>query len=224
MWTSSYSSTWRRWVKVTEGGGEGRQRKWCLEPRGLGKAVAVGQEGHLRGRDPEVEDSQRECVPAAKWGWHTGRVMTVLELSTLGAIRLPRRATERGFSCLPSDLRWLLLCVLVAQFYPTLGNSWTVARQAPLSMGFSRQEYFSRLPFPSPWLLCPPKSLPSPRRPLEQLASFVRGEITGRNSSHKDRLIRFILGDFWMACVHFCESAVDGISVKQEMARKPKCQ
>ena len=28
--------------------------------------------------------------------------------------------------------------------------SWTVARQAPLSMEFSRQEYWSGLPFPSP--------------------------------------------------------------------------
>ena len=27
---------------------------------------------------------------------------------------------------------------------------WTVAHQSPLSMGFSRQEYWSRLPFPSP--------------------------------------------------------------------------
>ena len=27
---------------------------------------------------------------------------------------------------------------------------WIVARQAPLSMGFSRQEYWSGLPFPSP--------------------------------------------------------------------------
>ena len=27
---------------------------------------------------------------------------------------------------------------------------WTAARQAPLSMGFSRQEYCSRLPFPIP--------------------------------------------------------------------------
>ena len=26
---------------------------------------------------------------------------------------------------------------------------WTVTRQAPLSMGFSRQEYWSGLPFPS---------------------------------------------------------------------------
>ena len=27
---------------------------------------------------------------------------------------------------------------------------WTVSLQAPLSMGFSRQEYWSGLPFPSP--------------------------------------------------------------------------
>ena len=27
---------------------------------------------------------------------------------------------------------------------------WTVARQAPLSMGFPRQEYWSGLPFPPP--------------------------------------------------------------------------
>ena len=27
---------------------------------------------------------------------------------------------------------------------------WTAAHQAPLSMEFSRQEYWSKLPFPSP--------------------------------------------------------------------------
>ena len=32
------------------------------------------------------------------------------------------------------------------QFFAT---PWTVACQAPLSMGFSRQEYWSGLPFPS---------------------------------------------------------------------------
>ena len=30
---------------------------------------------------------------------------------------------------------------------------WTVAHQVPLSMGFSRQEYWSGLPFPSPYLV-----------------------------------------------------------------------
>ena len=34
------------------------------------------------------------------------------------------------------------------QFFVTL---WTVACQAPLSMGFSRQEYWNGLPFPPPW-------------------------------------------------------------------------
>ena len=29
-------------------------------------------------------------------------------------------------------------------------TQWTVAHQAPLSMGFSRQGYWSGLPFPSP--------------------------------------------------------------------------
>ena len=28
---------------------------------------------------------------------------------------------------------------------------WTVACQAPLSIGFSREEYWDRLPFPPPW-------------------------------------------------------------------------
>ena len=38
----------------------------------------------------------------------------------------------------------------VAQLCPTLITPWTVAYQAALSMGFSRQEYWSGLPFPSP--------------------------------------------------------------------------
>ena len=40
--------------------------------------------------------------------------------------------------------------VLVAQSCPTLCVPWTVACQAPLSMEFSRQEYYSGKPFPSP--------------------------------------------------------------------------
>ena len=39
-------------------------------------------------------------------------------------------------------------------FFATL---WTVAHQTPLSMGFSRQEYWSRMPCP------PPGDLPDPR-------------------------------------------------------------
>ena len=39
---------------------------------------------------------------------------------------------------------------LVTKSCPTHVTPWTVACQAPLSMAFSRQEYWSGLPFPSP--------------------------------------------------------------------------
>ena len=42
---------------------------------------------------------------------------------------------------------------------------WTVARQASLSIGFSRQEHWSRLPFR------PPKDLPDSETELASLAS-----------------------------------------------------
>ena len=44
---------------------------------------------------------------------------------------------------------------------------WTVAHQAPLSMGFSRQEYWSGLPCP------PPGDLPDPGMEPESLMSPV---------------------------------------------------
>ena len=53
-----------------------------------------------------------------------------------------------------SDLTRFHICVgggsSVTKSCPTLATPWTVAHQAPLSMGFSRQEYWSGLPFPSP--------------------------------------------------------------------------
>ena len=50
---------------------------------------------------------------------------------------------------------------LVAKSCPTLVTPGTVAHQAPLSMGFSRQEYWSGLPFPSPGDLPDPGINPS---------------------------------------------------------------
>ena len=78
-----------------------------------------------------------------------------------------------------------LVCVLVAQSCPTLCDPGTVAYQAPLSMGFPRQEYWSGLLFPSPGDLPYPgiepgspalqaDSLPSepPGKPLKSFAIF----------------------------------------------------
>ena len=50
----------------------------------------------------------------------------------------------------PFNATWVLLCL-------TFATLWTVDSQAPLFMGFSRQEYWSGFSFPSP------RDLPNPR-------------------------------------------------------------
>ena len=45
---------------------------------------------------------------------------------------------------------------LVPKLCSALATTWTVAHKAPLSMRFSRQEYWSGFPFPSP------RGLPDP--------------------------------------------------------------
>ena len=65
-----------------------------------------------------------------------------------------------SFSCLTehSQCVYVYMCVYCffshVQLFATL---WTLACKAPLSMGFSRQEYWSGLPCP------PPGELPHPR-------------------------------------------------------------
>ena len=59
---------------------------------------------------------------------------------------------------------------LVTKACPTLATLRTGARQAPLSMGFSRQEYWSGLPFPSPGDLPDPGL--EPRSPALQADSL----------------------------------------------------
>ena len=48
---------------------------------------------------------------------------------------------------------------------------WTIARQAPLSMEFSRQEYWSGYPFPSPWGL--PNPGIEPRSPTLKILYYL---------------------------------------------------
>ena len=57
----------------------------------------------------------------------------------------------------------LCLCVLCCIWL--LATAWTAARQPPLSMGFSRQGYWSRLPFPTS------RDLPDPRIKFQSLVS-----------------------------------------------------
>ena len=81
----------------------------------------------------------------------------------------------------------MLVCVLSHSVMPdTPVTPWTVAHQAPLSMGFPRQEYWSRLPFP------PPGDLPNPGIELASPAladrfftTEILGKASGKLLSHK---------------------------------------
>ena len=79
---------------------------------------------------------------------------------------------------------YLVLCVCVCvclsfshiQLFVT---PWTIACQAPLSMGFSRQEYWRGLPFPSPGDLPNPGiEFRSPIRQVDPLPSEPPGYLT----------------------------------------------
>ena len=63
-----------------------------------------------------------------------------LNLYTSASYFVKNMENPSGLSC---------CCCSVTQLHPTLATPWTVAHQAPLSMGFSRQEYWNGLPFPS---------------------------------------------------------------------------
>ena len=66
---------------------------------------------------------------------------------------------------------------LVTKLCPTLATLCTGARHAPLSMGFSRQEYWSGLPFPYPGDLPTPGT--EPRSPALQ-ADSLPTELPGK--------------------------------------------
>ena len=84
------------------------------------------------------------------------------------AFKSPVNEKDIFFGC------WVKLLSHVRLF----ATPWTVARQAPLSMEFSRQEYWSGLPFPSPGYLPNPRIEPgSPALQADALSSEPPGKV-----------------------------------------------
>ena len=80
-----------------------------------------------------------------------------------------------------SEPPWHLLALpfLLLNHVQLFAISWTIVCQAPLSMEFSRQEYWSGLPFPSPGDLPDPGMEPrSPALQADSLLSEPQGKPT----------------------------------------------
>ena len=85
-----------------------------------------------------------------------------------------------------------LVCVFSWSIVSYSATLWTVAHQAHLSMEFSRQEYWSRLPFPPPGDLpdpgIEPASLASPALVGGCFTTVAPGKPLGKGSAQPNRL------------------------------------
>ena len=100
------------------------------------------------------------CLPSSPFYLHHPPQILQVCLLLIVQLSSDMSQTQRKRSCYPSlcwpsavcpspslVLFWVLSRFSRVRLFATL---WTVASQASLSMGFSRPEYWSGLPFPSP--------------------------------------------------------------------------
>ena len=95
---------------------------------------------------------------------------------------------------------YMWMCVWVLSHFSSIWlfvTLWTVTHQAPLSMGFSRQEYWSGLPCP------PPGDLPDPGIELVPPASPVL-QMDSLPLSHQGRLLIYVY-----VCITVCIAVIN---------------
>ena len=88
-----------------------------------------------------------------------------------------------------------MLACSVAKLCQTLVTPWTIALQAPLSMGFFRQKYWSGLPFPSPGDLPNPGTVftsPASLPLADSFFSHVQVNIQPKTGGPLCRLLSFL--------------------------------
>ena len=91
-----------------------------------------------------------------------------------------------------------------------LATPWTAAYQAPLSMGFSRQGYWSGLPFSSPG------DLPNPGIELwspELQADALPSESPGKSQPIPSSLLNYLFSRFQTPRSHLAKGSVQGSEV-----------
>ena len=106
-------------------------------------------------------DKTRTCIT---YSFAPGLDSNQPEESQLGQ-RLPASShwgTQLVFQDQPEKAKYVCLVAQSCLTEVCFATPWTVAHQAPLSMGSPRQEHWSGLPFPSPGDLLNPGSEPEP--------------------------------------------------------------
>ena len=145
---------------------------------------------------------KKGCLPVCERG--------KLGLVLMGGAMLSKSLIQfsvDGWGCIPSLL--FESESEVAQSCLTLYDPWTVAHQAPPSMGFSRQEYWSGLPFPSPGDLPDPGI--EPRSPTLQ-ADALTSAPPGKPGVYKVPLNSGVIRSHCSCKSHQCVSESESVS------------
>ena len=99
---------------------------------------------------------RKTCMNSWGSGNDTQLVVSTSHVST--ATACAHLHTEERWQPLPERLSsCCVLCRAVLNRVQLFAAAWTVAHQDPLSIGLFRQEYWSRLQFPSPGESSPPR-------------------------------------------------------------------
>ena len=96
-------------------------------------------------------------------------------------VKIPFPSLQRIFILLMNG--YWILCVCLLSYFSHVwlfATPRTVARQAPLSVGFSRQEYWSGLPFPPPGELPNSGIKPTSPETLALAGRFFTTELPGK--------------------------------------------
>ena len=138
----------KRWkFTITGSQSQGRRASCCCqgaaEARGQGKTKA--QQCTL----PEIRQRQNKGIAQS-----CPTLWEPMDYSLPGSSApgiLQARILEWVAISFSSVWKWKEKVKLLSHVRPS-ATSWTTAYQAPLPMGFSRQEYWSVLPLPSPYM------------------------------------------------------------------------
>ena len=136
-------------------------RKQCPTPQKKQRSKALG----INGTHPWIFLLEFLWVNLHAVGFPGGLPgkKSVCNAGDLGSIPGYGRSPRKGkgyplqYSCLENSMdrgAWQAIVLLLSRFSRVrlLATPWTSAYQAPPSMGFSRQEYWSGVPLPSPRL------------------------------------------------------------------------
>ena len=119
------------------------EKKLVMEEKGNGSSMSRSALGELA--NTTFNSHQEHCPHLVFDADHTNVQSDYIPLTHcwLSPLSSVPRLLLRVLSCASEKVKSLSHVRLFA-------TPWTVAHQAPPSMGFSRQEYWSGLPFPSP--------------------------------------------------------------------------